>query len=1497
MTYTLTNSEAEVVELWRKYLGPMADLQVDFIAEGGDSLTALRLLRDIENRFDMEFDLGKLIDGITIEQLIAQIENSRGSSGTEAASNQLIVDTKSTFVDKTEAQSDGGMVQIRLPQGGSTHESGQAVHQNSQRVRQEHAVLGAAYAAPMQRAYWIGERGGLDSSSPAIYMIELRTGMLDRAKLQQAVEIIVARHEMLRLRIDESGMLQFDAEYRVPELACLDCDTTGADAERELLAFRGAMAAVRFGFERAAPFAIGLARVEGQNHLFLTLPLWRFDAASTQLLIRELLALATVEGDVQLAEPANFTTYARQWHERRAGALYERDQRYWLERLNCLPGAPGLPQIKRSGRKTEDTEGYLHHIHAVLPQEIWSRLQVRAAKRSLTVASTALAAFGCALAHISGSDHFTLTCLLSARDSFDERAVACLGNFGETLCVEVDRREASDFQSHAMALQRQIWRDRSHMNFSGTEVAAAWRRHHGYSDGPTFPVTFTLAKDIAGEKADIVAGSGRLAVPQVYLDHQIFENLDGAVLNIDYREGIYSPGVPEEILESYRVVLVTLAESDEAWAEILPGRKGDWPEVPETGLLTRPGERLEDGFLRKVAEQPEQLAVITEEASLTYRDLFQQALHVAERLHAAGGQPGDRIAIHTEKGWREIVAVMGVVLADMVYVPMHPVLPILRMKTILQSCGVRVILSGAGPEQDTKLGEALEDAQIITLDGGRVPEVDPAAIAPRSSKLAYILYTSGTTGTPKGVTLSHRASLNTIRDLLDRYGIGPADRCLGLSQLSFDLSVFDIFGMLAAGGALVLPSGADERNPLAWLEMCRKYGVTLWNSVPALMQLAVDSVTEGALRGLRLVFLSGDWVPLHLPPRIRETSPEAHIIAMGGATEAAIWSILHEVKDQGAETAAIPYGRAMREQAVYVLNQDGRKCLPFEPSEIFIAGMGLAEGYWGDQEKTEASFICHPHTGMRLYATGDLGRYWPDSTIEFLGRRDSQVKIQGYRIECGDVESALIASGMVEEAVVVGADEQRGKALHAYAVTVPGKALDVDDLMRRLSARLPAYMIPTRLFEVARLPLSSNGKVDRRALAELRARDLLATNDVSERQPARTDTEKMLDREWTDLLEIMELGIDDDFFALGGTSFTGMMLMARLSHKFEGRRLTLAHLTSHPTIRKMGAMLDTERVDDNACLRHVGGCKGRQPLVLLPPIGGNSACYSELISLLSNTFDIHAVTARGLDGEHAPFNSIPKMGQAYAQMIATALPNGRPLLVGWSMGGLVAIEVARALGDRQAGILTIDSRLAAYGGDGHQTDDRAAFLNDIRLANGDAEAMSRLLDCDPGSTPEAGFAASALKVFSAHRKALGSYDPLPVTTRATLMVATRGGRDTGLEKIFAQTELVSLDADHYSILLGDALASIAKQCRQDAVTFGTPRGGMERLRAILKKVRPGFDEVLSSTDVIGQELGFSSIEQIRVIGLIEDALDIDLMADDQASLNVGELCTLLEKLQ
>ncbi len=330
-----------------------------------------------------------------------------------------------------------------------------------------------------------------------------------------------------------------------------------------------------------------------------------------------------------------------------------------------------------------------------------------------------------------------------------------------------------------------------------------------------------------------------------------------------------------------------------------------------------------------------------------------------------------------------------------------------------------------------------------------------------------MIYTSGSTGLPKGVMIDHQAAHNTILDLNARFQIGPDDRVLGLSALSFDLSVYDIFGVLAAGGTLVLPAPDAHRDPAHWLDLAQSAQVTLWNSVPALLEMFATFLAPQPQRwpcSLRLALLSGDWIPLRLPQQVRQLAPQLELISLGGATEAAIWSIYYPITTVEPHWASVPYGRPLDNQQFYVLDASSRECPEWVVGELYIGGAGLAQGYWRDPVRTAERFIPNPfaenkeqrtknkkpRTGdghppssilhppsSRLYKTGDLGRYLPDGNIEFLGRADYQVKVQGYRIELGEVEAALLAHPQVQAAVAAVQGERFGpKRLVAYVVPV-----------------------------------------------------------------------------------------------------------------------------------------------------------------------------------------------------------------------------------------------------------------------------------------------------------------------------------------------------------------------------------------------------------------------------------------------------------------------------
>jgi amino acid adenylation domain-containing protein len=310
--------------------------------------------------------------------------------------------------------------------------------------------------------------------------------------------------------------------------------------------------------------------------------------------------------------------------------------------------------------------------------------------------------------------------------------------------------------------------------------------------------------------------------------------------------------------------------------------------------------------------------------------------------------------------------------------------------------------------------------------------------------LAYVIYTSGSTGRPKGVMIDHRGAVNTILDVNHRFHVEPGDRVLALSSLSFDLSVYDVFGILAAGATIVMPDASGRRDPAHWTDLVARREVSIWNTVPALMQMMVEYLSGLSRRlpgSLRLVLLSGDWIPVNLPARIGELAPGASVVSLGGATEASIWSILYPVDQVDPAWPSVPYGKPMRNQTFHVLDHNLEPRPTWVPGELYIGGAGLAHGYWRDEARTEASFVTHPRTRERLYRTGDLGRYLPDGNIEFLGRQDLQVKIRGHRIELGEIEVALLDHPAVSAGVVAAVGDPRGdRQLVAYVVPERGYA-------------------------------------------------------------------------------------------------------------------------------------------------------------------------------------------------------------------------------------------------------------------------------------------------------------------------------------------------------------------------------------------------------------------------------------------------------------------------
>src|SRR6202171_2290391 len=380
--------------------------------------------------------------------------------------------------------------------------------------------------------------------------------------------------------------------------------------------------------------------------------------------------------------------------------------------------------------------------------------------------------------------------------------------------------------------------------------------------------------------------------------------------------------------------------------------------------------------------------------------------------------------------------------------------------------------------------------------------------------------------------IDHRGALNTVLDINQRFGVGPKDRILAVSRLSFDLSVYDVFGSLASGGTIVMPTADLAYDANHWAELIREEEITIWDTVPALMQVLMDQAGKPELLAdsLRLVMMSGDWIPLGLPDQVRRVLPKAGVVSLGGATEASIWSILFPVGKVDPNWKSIPYGKAMINQSFHVMNQFLAPCPTWVPGQLYIGGAGLAKGYLHDEQKTNSSFFLDPASGERLYRTGDLGRFLPDGNIEFLGREDFQVKVQGYRIELGEIESRLQEYAGVDLCIATVREDTPGeKRLFGYVVTKPEISIDPAEVREHLRTKLPEYMVPSAIVVLDRFPLTANGKVDRKSLpAPARASaEAGLTSAVS-----RDSLDLQMIKLWEKLLNVRPIGLRDNFFNL-----------------------------------------------------------------------------------------------------------------------------------------------------------------------------------------------------------------------------------------------------------------------------------------------------------------------------------------------------------------------------
>jgi len=1026
--------------------------------------------------------------------------------------------------------------------------------------------------APMQHAMWIGRHDTQPLGGVAGHLyVEFDGSAIDPDRLRDAATNLARRHPMLRVQFLSDGTQRIDpaAESAGFPVTVHDLRGLAEDVvEQRLTGLREAKSHQQLDGQ---VLELTLSLLPGESsRLHVDLDMQAADAMSYRTLMADLAAL--YQGRRLPALRYTYREYRQEITRRESGPQPERDadRDWWAQRIPGLPDPPALPSATRKHLSRNSTRRWQW-----LDPRTRDALFANARSRGVTPAMTFAAAFAHTLACWSSSSRFLLNVPLFGREALHPDVDSMVGDFTSSLLLDIDLTGSGTAASRVQAVQDAMRSAAAHSGYPGLSVLRDLARYRGT---PVLaPVVFTSALGL-GELfcADVTETFGRPGWiisqgPQVSLDAQVTEFDGGVLVNWDVREDIFPPGVVDAMFAHHIDELLRLAAGN-AWdvpdPPALPASQWAIRDAVNSRSATPSGEALHDGFFRRAWQEPDAPAVFSTSGDLTYAQLRDQALTLAAALRASGIRAGDTVALMGPKTAEQVPALLGILAAGGVYVPIGVDQPRDRAERILQTGQVRAALVCGGKPLTLPV-PALTIADVLRSAAAGV-EIEHATTDP--ADLAYVLFTSGSTGEPKGVEVAHDAAMNTVEFIGRHFEIGPADRCLALSTLEGDISVMDIFVTLRTGGAIVVVDEAQRRDPDAWARLIDAHHVTVLHFMPGWLEMLIE-VGAGRLSSVRVVPTGGDWVRPEVARRLRAEAPALRFAGLGGATETAVHNTIFEINESGdvpADWTALPYGTPLPNNVCRVVHDTGGDCPDWVVGELWVSGRGIARGYRGRPDLTAERFVVHD--GRTWYRTGDLARYWPDGTLEFVGRADHRVKLSGYRVELGEVEAALRQVPGVATGVAALVSTPGGADILAAAVRAHSAQLTAEGVREAMTELVPAHMIPRHIFLVEHIPFTLGGKIDRRVVEGRLAVAVSGLAQPSHRAPS-TPLQSALAAIVGDVLGVETVGVDDDFFALGGDSVLATQTVARIRAWLDAPGVMVADIFAARTVADLAGLL------------------------------------------------------------------------------------------------------------------------------------------------------------------------------------------------------------------------------------------------------------------------------------------------------------------------------------
>ncbi|MFZ0922507.1 MAG: amino acid adenylation domain-containing protein, partial [Candidatus Acidiferrales bacterium] len=1137
-------------------------------------------------------------------------------------------------------------------------------------------------------------------------------GPLNLAALERSLNEIVGRHESLRTTFAnvEGRPTQVIAPTLMIKLPVVDLRKLPvSERETEIRRLITAEAQRPFDLSRGPLIRGTVLRLGDEEHVgLLTMHHIVSDGWSTGILVRELATLYVAfcfGGPSPLPalpiQYADFAHWQRQWLQ---GEVLETQIAYWKEQL---AGARTLIDLPTDLPRPPVQTFHGAHQSLVMRKQLKDGLKALGRQEGVTLFMTMLAAFNVLLYRYTSQDDLIVGTPIANRQRLETEGL--IGFFVNALVLRTDLSGNPSFLELLRRLRQVCLGAYSHQDLPFDRLIEELHLKRDLSRNPLFQVMFALQNvplrplELPGLILSPVEGDSETAHFDLTL--QIVDTEQELTATFVYNTDLFEAATIARMLGNFQVLLEAIVADPEQRLSDLPLLT----EVERRQLLVEWNGTKTDCprdlcihqlFEVQVKRTPDAVAVVFETEQLTYGELNRRANRLAHHLRALGVGPEVLVALCLERSLEMVIGQLAILKAGGAYVPLDPAYPKERLAFILKDAQVPVVLT-QGPLVTTF---AEYNAKIICLDSGSETLARESEENPSSStlpeNLAYVIYTSGSTGQPKGVLVSHGAIADHCRNAQRHYELDFRDVVLQFASLSFDVSLEEILPTLIVGARLVI-MGTNVWHPAEFHRKASEFGLTVLNLPTAYWQeLAREWADVPELVPniqTRLFIVGGDtMLPDALKLWQRTPVNSIRLLNAYGPTETTITATVFEVAPGPGENTTdqrVPIGRPLANRAIYILDHHNNPAPIGVAGQMHIGGVSLARGYLNRPELTAEKFIPDPFSaepGARMYKTGDLARYRPDGNIEFLGRADHQVKIRGFRIELGEIEAVLGQHPAVREAVVLAREDAPGeKRLVAYVVAES----TVEELRGFLKEQLPEHMVPAVFVLLDALPLLSNGKIDRRALpAPDRSRPGLEKSYVA----PRDDLELQLTRIWEEVLRVRPIGVRDNFFELGGHSLLAIRLFALIEIRL-GRKLPLTAVFQGATVEHLVGVLrqQTTRGPQSSLVPiQPGGSK--RPLFLVHPAGGHVFPYVHLAQFLGPDQPCYGLQAKGLEDGQDPHTRIEDMATYYIQALQTMQPTGPYLLGGWSMGGVVAFEMAQQLhaqGQRVALLALLDGRI------------------------------------------------------------------------------------------------------------------------------------------------------------------------------------------------------------